>query len=674
LAQKVAARYGCIHHVSRISRHDFDEELPTILQAMDQPSIDGVNTYFVARAARRAGLKVALSGLGGDELLGGYTSFHQIPASVSRLKPFSLMPAMGRFMRTISAPLVKRNISPKYASLFEYGGSYGGAYLLRRGLFMPWELPQFLDGEFVKEGWTKLQPIVRLDEWLKPVGSPHAKVAAMEMSLYMRNMLLRDSDWAGMAHSLEIRTPLVDIALFRALAPYLSDPVNQPTKAMLGSVPKRPLPDEILNRPKTGFSIPVREWLGTKGVNGGLRGWASLVLSAQFTPATKVDNKRILVFRTGSLGDTCVAIPAFRLIRQSFNNADIRVLTNFPVGQGVKAAPLKMVLGESGLVDEYFEYPLGMSSWKSTGRCASELRKWSPDVLVYLMPRRVRWQLLRDFVFFRYLIGIREIVGLSFNRMANEWKWNEVQKVFESEAHRLVCNLSELGEVELSSKSVWDLGLQPNEIFKSTLLLKNWPGAVDYIVCAMGTKFDTKDWGEDRWEEWAKVLTRDYPRLGLVLIGVSDEHERTERVARHWCGPTLNLCGKLTPRESAGVLRYARCFVGHDSGPMHLAAATGLPCVAIFSAQDKPGIWFPYGKQHQIIYHQTDCFGCMLEVCEIYKKKCIRSITVDEVLNATKALLSSTEKASYADKELTMNKFFERSVEESHDSSNNSHG
>lgn len=277
LAQKVAAHYACTHHVSHIARLDFDRELSSILEAMDQPSIDGVNTYFVARAARQAGLKVALSGLGGDELLGGYPSFRQIPAAVSRIKLFTLMPGVGRLMRIVSAPLVRRGTSPKYAGLFEYGGSYGGAYLLRRGLFMPWELPQFLDGELVKEGWATLQPVIRLDEWLKPIGSPHAKVIAMEMSLYMRNMLLRDSDWAGMAHSLEIRTPMVDIALFRALAPYLSDLNNPPAKKMLGGIPKRPLPDEIINRPKTGFSIPVSKWLGAKNHVGGLRGWSLCV-------------------------------------------------------------------------------------------------------------------------------------------------------------------------------------------------------------------------------------------------------------------------------------------------------------------------------------------------------------------------------------------------------------
>lgn len=290
LAQKVAAQYGCIHHVSHITQHDFDDELSTIVHAMDQPSVDGVNTYFVARAARRVGLKVALSGVGGDELLGGYQSFAQIPALVSGVKPIALIPGLGRFMRVVSAPLIKLCTSPKYASILEYGGSYGGAYLLRRGLFMPWELPEFLDGEFVRNGWATLQPIVRLDEWLRPIASPHAKVAAMEMSLYMRNTLLRDSDWAGMAHSLEIRTPMVDIALFRALAPYMADPNNQPTKNHLARVPRRSLPDEILNRPKMGFCIPLPDWYAARGQvvgHRGLRAWALKVNRTEWLHASK---------------------------------------------------------------------------------------------------------------------------------------------------------------------------------------------------------------------------------------------------------------------------------------------------------------------------------------------------------------------------------------------------
>ena len=107
--------------------------------------------------------------------------------------------------------------------------------------------------------------------------------------------------------------------------------------------------------------------------------------------------------------------------------------------------------------------------------------------------------------------------------------------------------------------------------------------------------------------------------------------ERGDELCHEWVGPTLNLAGKLTPRESAAVLERARLFIGHDSGPMHLAAALGTPCVAIFSARNKPGVWFPRGDGHKIIYHQTECYGCGLTVCEKYGAKCIGSVTVEEV-------------------------------------------
>lgn len=294
LARKLAAHYGCEHHIGRIIKQDFDEDITAILQAMDQPSIDGVNTWFVAREAKRAGLKVALSGLGGDELFGGYPSFHQISKLIPRVRRFSVIPGLGKALRLVSAPILKHNSSPKYASLLEYGGTYGGAYLLRRGLFMPWELPKYMDGDLVREGWAKLQPILRLDEWTARIQTAHAKVASMEMACYMRNMLLRDSDWAGMAHSLEIRVPLVDVVLFRAVAPHLVGK-NPPVKRHITSAPRRPLPDEIVNRPKTGFSIPVREWIGGQKLDKGprgLRGWALHVAGQPDFKAGGLDRRR----------------------------------------------------------------------------------------------------------------------------------------------------------------------------------------------------------------------------------------------------------------------------------------------------------------------------------------------------------------------------------------------
>jgi len=285
LATTLANRYGSEHTIELITQHDFKEELPNILEAMDQPTIDGVNTYFVSRAAAKAGLKVALSGLGGDELLGGYPGFNQIPKVVSYSRIPAALPCLGKVFRLLSAPLVKHFTSPKYAGLLEYGGTFGGAYLLRRSLFMPWELSEFLDPDLVREGWETLQPVIRLDDEVSGLDHSHAKISALELTHYMRNTLLRDSDWAGMAHSLEIRTPLVDIEVFRALAPYLNTGNQLPSKKTLARTPSEPLPEEIIQRRKTGFSIPVQDWMttmdrGREHQQRGLRGWALRVFDA----------------------------------------------------------------------------------------------------------------------------------------------------------------------------------------------------------------------------------------------------------------------------------------------------------------------------------------------------------------------------------------------------------
>ena len=287
LAEAVARRYGTSHQTIPVTRHDFQSNVGAIFAAMDQPTIDGINTYFVSQAAASVGAKVALSGVGGDEIFGGYPSFRQVPRLVNLSRPLSSLPLIGKGFRWVSAPYLKAAGSPKYAGLIEYGGTYGGAYLLRRGLFMPWELPKFLDGDFVREGWRELQTLACLDETVHTLQGSHAKVSALELCWYMRNQLLRDTDWAGMAHSLEIRTPLVDLPLLRRIA-HLAHRGVFPSKKDMAATPALPLPPEILNRPKSGFSVPIYQWLqkslpaegrAAETLDHGHRGWARRVYS-----------------------------------------------------------------------------------------------------------------------------------------------------------------------------------------------------------------------------------------------------------------------------------------------------------------------------------------------------------------------------------------------------------
>ena len=264
LASVVARQYGARHITRTVDEAEFRNDLSGILEAMDQPSIDGVNTWFVAKAAREAGLKVALSGLGGDELLAGYPSFVDLPRWRRSFGLATIVPGIGRFARHLMDTFnpgmsVSR---PKARYMLDYAGSWEGAYLLRRGLYLPEELVGLMDPEILREGMQKVNPLARLSTCLRPdPGSDVGRVCVLESVNYMRNQLLRDVDWAGMAHSLEIRTPFVDRVLLEAVAPALSSLMPGEGKRALALAPTNPLPASHIQRAKTGFGVPIEKWI-----------------------------------------------------------------------------------------------------------------------------------------------------------------------------------------------------------------------------------------------------------------------------------------------------------------------------------------------------------------------------------------------------------------------------
>jgi asparagine synthase (glutamine-hydrolysing) len=275
LAEMVARHYGVNHSTRIVGEQEFRDDLPSILAAMDQPSIDGINTWFVSKAASEAGLKVAVSGVGGDELFGGYPSFRDIPKWVRQLWLPSHIPGLGVLAEQVQAafaPLFPR-INPKAAGMIRYGGTTPGAYLLRRGLFLPRELPDLIGKEQAQEGLRRLRPLQHIQRQqaihssqftvhssLQTQFTVHSRVSTLESTLYMRNQLLRDTDWASMAHSLEVRTPLVDAVLLRKLAGPLTKAPAGNHKQLLAGSPNKALPDEVANRAKSGFTTPIGNW------------------------------------------------------------------------------------------------------------------------------------------------------------------------------------------------------------------------------------------------------------------------------------------------------------------------------------------------------------------------------------------------------------------------------
>ena len=351
--------------------------------------------------------------------------------------------------------------------------------------------------------------------------------------------------------------------------------------------------------------------------------------------------KRVLVYRLGSLGDTVVALPALHLIARAFPHAERRMLTNFPVS--VKAPAAAAILADNGLIHGYFRYTAGTRSLRDLFGLWASLIRWRPQVIVYLAAARGIGSARRDARFFR-ACGIFRQIGVPLTEDMQQNRMQPQYDALEPEYERLARNLQTLGDAAPGDPSSWDLGLTASEHAAAFAALKPAAGR-SMLALSVGTKLQVNDWGRDNWRALLARLGAAYPDYALALMGVSAESETCEFVAEGWrqsaaaSSPVLNLCGRLTPRESAACFTQAQVFLGHDSGPMHLAAAVGTPCVAIFSARNLPRMWYPHGTQHRVLYHEVNCMGCGLETCIVERKKCLTSITVEEVLEQVHAVL-----------------------------------
>lgn len=327
------------------------------------------------------------------------------------------------------------------------------------------------------------------------------------------------------------------------------------------------------------------------------------------------DVESLLIFRLGSVGDTVVALPCFRLIKKVFPNAKRVVLTNKPVNH--QACALELILENTGLADTFIDYPCHVSLLQKIFLLRKIIKENHFTKMIYFHQSRSRLQAWRDCLFFKFC-GIKKIIGLSLFQHGFQYRYDHDTKLYESEYRRLARQLKALGEIDLTDKSVTDLALTERELQKSHDIIKTDIHGQPFIVCSIGTKHPMKEWGEDNWETMIQSIAKHYSNYCLVFIGVESEYTRSDALLSLWKGPVLNLCGKLSVRESAAILKYATLFIGHDSGPMHLAASVGTICVAIFSRHAKPGCWYPYGSQHKIIYPSGNS---------------IRSITVDTVVH-----------------------------------------
>jgi heptosyltransferase III len=306
----------------------------------------------------------------------------------------------------------------------------------------------------------------------------------------------------------------------------------------------------------------------------------------------------LVVFRIGSIGDTVVAMPCFHAIARAFPQHRKILLTN--AVDSARASSVETVLEGTGLIDGTLYFPVGRGKLSHSVALARQLRELAAEGLVYLAPRTTGLQVYRDLLFFR-AAGIRRVIGAPLGVGARECRVDPATGDLEHEAERLARILGAAIPVDLAKPS-WDLRLSSGEQAVAVERLSGLLGWRPIIVLSPGAKIPAKDWGEERWGALIRLLQVRVPAVSLVFVGAPDERPLTQRLAQLWSGPKLNLCGELTPRESAAVMGRCDLLVCHDSGPMHLAASQGTRCVALFGNFNRPRQWYPWGSEHFVIY------------------------------------------------------------------------
>lgn len=361
----------------------------------------------------------------------------------------------------------------------------------------------------------------------------------------------------------------------------------------------------------------------------------------------------VAVFRIGNFGDTLVALPALRRLRQMTGRARLTLLTFRPEPQD--GATVECVTTLAGMSDRVVTYPRTIKSpndaFALLHSCAA-LRSVRHDTLFYLPPpQRNPRQVRRDRMFFR-LCGIRRIIGpeegvACYPRDANgrlmcvREEWRRLLDIVNLAAER-----SEGGGGDGEAPVL----LPPNEavagVVRKYLNTRGIGVSAALVGIAPGSNMASKRWPWERYREVGSALIAG-AQVVPVVVGGAAERELGDTLVRAWgCG--VNAAGQFDVGGSAELLRQCRLYVGNDTGTMHLAASVGTRCVALFSGRDSPGRWNPYGPGHIVLRHWTPCEGCMATECKVAGHPCMTAISVDEVVQAALSILASASASAVA--------------------------
>lgn len=351
------------------------------------------------------------------------------------------------------------------------------------------------------------------------------------------------------------------------------------------------------------------------------------------------DRLKALVYRPGSLGDTLVSLPAIAAIRRQYPDHRLTLLTESQVAGSTRVSPWT-ILKETGWFDDVHFYvvrPASAADRLHNVSLAMRLRAAGFGDIFSLAPPRTRRQLSVDSTIFRGVVGARRYHAA--RRPA--WPPAPTTELVEHEGLRLLrivdpgASGAALRDFRLAVPDtdraigrgvLNDLGVRPNHVL---------------VGVAPGSGRSATAWPAERFAAVGSALLREFGDIVLLAIGGSSEQMLCEELCAAWGPRSHNLAGRLSVFGSASVLSECATFIGNDSGPTHLAAMVGIPCVAIFSARNAPGQWEPLGRHHVVIEDRPECAGCMLDDCVHEAKKCLTRIDTGRVVREAMSLIAS---------------------------------
>jgi ADP-heptose:LPS heptosyltransferase len=346
--------------------------------------------------------------------------------------------------------------------------------------------------------------------------------------------------------------------------------------------------------------------------------------------------KKILVYRTGSIGDAVIALPAFWAIRKNFPNAEIILLSN---GKNEAEIVANKVL-PNGIFNGYIAY----SNSIKLISLAFLLKREKFDAVFYLMNRqRIPARVKRDILFFKF-VGIKKIIGSDYliDNYLTKPKSRPLHPI-ETEKEYLINCLSNNSLIDVSKiDSKLEIALTYEEKKVAKQWLENNCDTSKKIIAVMpDSNWSSKNWAEKYYLETVKRLIAEnnvYP----IVFGGKNDFEKANRLIKAW-KIGANVCGLLGIRVDAALLEHCKLYLGNDTGTMHLASSVNIPCVTVFAATDYPNRWFPSGSQHISIRKQVECEGCFSPKC-FNNNLCLQLITIDEVYQACVKILKSEQK------------------------------